>query len=70
MPIVLSLVNFVITVVTTICTVLYWLLVVRVILSWVGISPHTHYHEVLGILYQITDVVLRPFRKLPVTAAR
>lgn len=46
-------------------TVLYWLLVIRIILSWVGVNPHTTFHELLGALYQVTDVILTPFQKLP-----
>ena len=46
-------------------TILYWLLVIRIVLAWFGISPYTTYHELLGILYQVTDYILRPLRKLP-----
>jgi len=46
-------------------TVLYWLLVIRIVLSWVGVNPYTNYNEILGALYQITDAVLRPFQRLP-----
>lgn len=46
-------------------TILYWMLVIRIILSWIGVSPHTHYNELLGMLFQVTDMVLAPFRRLP-----
>lgn len=48
-------------------TALYWLLVIRIILSWVGVNPHTNYNELLGALFQVTDVILAPFRRLPLT---
>lgn len=46
-------------------TVIYWLLVIRIVLSWVGVSPYTTYNELLGALYQVTDVILTPFQRLP-----
>ncbi len=46
-------------------TVLYWLLVIRIILSWIGVTPQTTFNEVLNALYQITDAILRPFQRLP-----
>ena len=46
-------------------TILYWMLVIRIVLSWIGVSPHTHYNELLGVLFQATDLILAPFRKLP-----
>ena len=46
-------------------TVLYWLLVIRIVLGWVGVNPYTTYNEVLGVLYQVTDVILRPFQRIP-----
>ena len=46
-------------------TVLYWLLVVRIVLSWVGVNPYMTVNELLNALYQITDVILRPFQRLP-----
>ncbi len=46
-------------------TVLYWLLVIRIILSWVGANPYTTSNEMLSALFQVTDVILTPFQKLP-----
>ena len=45
--------------------ILRWLLVIRILLSWFGISPHTNFNELIGALYQVTDVILAPFRRLP-----
>lgn len=42
--------------------ILYFLLVVRIILSWFGINP---YNEIVQILFRITDPLLAPFRRLP-----
>ena len=42
--------------------VIYFLLVIRIILSWFSVSP---YNELVQILYRITDPILAPFRKLP-----
>ncbi len=44
--------------------VIYFVLIVRIILSWVG-EPH---NEVTGVIYTITDPILAPFRKLPLQA--
>ena len=46
---------------------LQMLILVRVILSWI---PHDPYHQVIQLLYQITEVILRPLREiLPVQGA-
>lgn len=42
--------------------ILYFLLVVRIILSWFGINP---YNEIVQILFRITEPILIPFRRLP-----
>ena len=42
--------------------VLYFLLVIRIILSWFGVNP---YNDIVQILYKITDPILAPFRRLP-----
>ena len=41
---------------------LYFILVIRIILSWFPIDP---YNSVVSTLYQITDPLLAPLRKLP-----
>lgn len=41
--------------------ILYILLVIRIILSWVG---DTH-NELVQIVYRVTDPILVPFRRLP-----
>ena len=42
--------------------VIYFLLIVRIILSWVNPDP---YNEIVRVIYRITDPVLSPFKRLP-----
>lgn len=42
--------------------VLYFLLVIRIILSLFQVNP---YSDIVSTLYQITDPILLPFRRLP-----
>ena len=41
--------------------VLYLLLMIRVLLSWI---PHDRYHPIMQFLYQVTDPMLRPFQNI------
>lgn len=41
--------------------VLYWVILVRVLLSWL---PHNREHPLLKILYEGTEPILAPFRRL------
>lgn len=41
---------------------LYFLLVVRILLSWFPVDP---YNTVVMFLHQVTDPLLVPFRKIP-----
>lgn len=41
--------------------VLNWLIIIRVFLSWI---PHDPYKPVFRFVYEITEPVLAPFRKL------
>jgi len=43
-------------------SILYFLLVIRIIMSWFQVNP---YNEIVQILYKITEPILRPFRRLP-----
>lgn len=43
-------------------TIIYFLLVIRIIISWFRVDP---YNELVQTLYRITDPILAPFRKLP-----
>ena len=42
--------------------VIYFVLIVRIILSWVNADP---YNEIVRIIYKVTDPILLPFRRLP-----
>jgi len=42
--------------------IVYFVLVIRIILSWVGADP---YNEIVRIIYSVTDPILAPFRRLP-----
>ena len=42
--------------------ILYFLLVVRIILSWFQVDP---YSGPAQVLYQITDPILAPFQRIP-----
>lgn len=64
MSIVLKFIGAIVFLVQAICQVLYWLLIIRIVLSWVGVHPSTHSNELLGAIYQVTDVILAPFRRL------
>lgn len=48
--------------VSGIATILYWLLFARIILSWFPVDP---YNSIVTFLFQITEPLLAPFRRLP-----
>ncbi|PKM90989.1 MAG: YggT family protein [Firmicutes bacterium HGW-Firmicutes-12] len=41
--------------------VYYWLIIIRVVLSWV---PHDPYKSIFRFIYEVTEPALAPFRKL------
>ena len=45
-----------------ICSVLYFLLVIRIVISWFRVDP---YNDMVQMLYKITDPILAPLRRLP-----
>lgn len=51
--------------VSMVFNVVYFLLIVRIILSWVNTDP---YNEIVQVIYRITDPVLAPFKRLPLQA--
>ncbi len=57
--------NALIFFVSTVCRVLEWILILRIVLSWVGVNPHTNYNELLGAVYQTSDFIMKPFRRIP-----
>ena len=46
-------------------SILYFLLIIRIILSWFSINP---YNEIVQIIFRITEPMLAPFRKLRLQA--
>ena len=65
MFVVQELIHSLVTLVNITCTILYWMLVARIVLSWFGVNPHTTYNDLLGALYHVTDLILAPFQRLP-----
>ncbi|MDS1029605.1 YggT family protein [Bacillota bacterium LX-D] len=41
--------------------ILSWLIIARVLLSWI---PHDPSNKIIGYIYEITEPVLAPFRRL------
>jgi len=52
---------FLIDIVDIIFDVMYWLVIVRVILSWVRHDP---YNPIFRFIYEVTELVLAPVRRL------
>ena len=48
--------------VSGICTIIYWLLMARIIISWFPVDP---YHSIVQFLHQVTDPIMAPLRRLP-----
>jgi YggT family protein len=48
--------------VSLVFNILYFVLVIRIILSWVNPDP---YNEIVQMIYRISDPILAPFRRLP-----
>ena len=65
MFIVSELIHSLIAFVNILFTILYWMLVARIALSWFGVNPYTTSNDLLGALYQVTDMILKPFQRLP-----
>jgi YggT family protein len=45
-------------------TVLYIALLARVLLSWFQVGPNSPFYPVITILYQVTEPILAPIRRL------
>lgn len=45
-----------------ICTILYWLIFARIIISWFPIDP---FSSPVQFLQQVTDPILEPLRRIP-----
>lgn len=42
--------------------IMYFALIIRIVISWVGADP---YNQLVQIIYRLTEPVLAPFRRLP-----
>lgn len=51
---------FVIDLIDILFDVMYWLIIIRVILSWVRHDP---YNPIFRFIYEVTEIVLAPARK-------
>ncbi len=51
--------------VSLVLNIVYFILVIRIILSWVNPDP---YNQIVQIIYRITEPILAPFRRLPLQA--
>ena len=40
---------------------LIWLLMIRIILSWL---PHNRFHSIINFIYKLTEPLLEPFRNM------
>jgi YggT family protein len=52
--------------VSLVFNVVYFILIIRILLSWVNPDP---YNEIVQVIYRISDPVLAPFRRLPLQGA-
>ncbi len=56
--------GFLVDIVNTIATVLWIALLGRVILSWINVTPSSPLYPIVTILYQITEPILAPIRRV------
>lgn len=52
---------FIIPYVRTAFEVFNWLIIIRVVLSWI---PHNPYSPIFKFIYEVTEPVLAPFRRM------
>ena len=46
------------------CEVLFWAIVARSLMSWFPVRPGNPFHPLAVILYQITEPILGPLRRI------
>ena len=56
--------DLLISFVSLLSTVLYFALLARVLLSWFQVGPSSPFYPVISILYQVTEPILAPIRRL------
>jgi YggT family protein len=42
--------------------IVYWLLFARIVISWFPVDP---YHQIVQFLFQVTEPIMAPLRRLP-----
>ena len=52
------------SIISQIFTVYYWIVIARVILSWVRIGYDSPFRPVVNIIHQLTEPLLGPIRKV------
>ena len=62
MFIIAILLNAIASLVSWLATIMYFLLIIRIVLSWVGSNID---NDFIRTIYTITDLILLPFRRLP-----
>ena len=61
----MTVVDALLTFVGIVCTILKWILIIRIVLSWLGVNPWNQGNQLVSVVYQTSDVLLGPFSKLP-----
>ena len=56
--------DLLISFISLLSTVLYIALLARVLLSWFQVGPNSPFYPVIAILYQVTEPILAPIRRL------
>ncbi len=56
--------NFLIFFVDTMATILYVALIGRVLSTWLNIGPSSPFFPIVNVLYQITEPILAPIRRI------
>ena len=57
-------INFIVSFVDVLATVLYVAMIGRVILSWINVGPSNPLYPIVRIVYQVTEPVLAPLRRV------
>ncbi len=56
--------SILISFVNTLATVLYFAVIGRVLISWLNIGPSSPFFPIVNVLYQITEPILAPIRRI------
>ena len=56
--------SFLIFFVGTLANILYVALIGRVLISWLNIGPSSPFYPIVNVLYQITEPILAPIRRI------